>query len=462
MSALDLFRSRLADSAKAAADAAMQLSSLDELAQNDEYVQSEGLRLSGKKKHDLSASSASGSPALPSVVENLSGKFVDAISIAARQQQHQSPVSETIRTPQIDSRKQKGISMDSSQSSRSMSRHQPRAQTQKQQLIPSVAAFYDQNEKKIVTKQSAIKVGSQKKASVRNTNQLNSNSEERVIGRATLDATEIESLATISISPGSPTKNVLLVNERKAHILKVLDYESDTDSSDDETSPRKSHYDAEVGRIENAALNNQFERDLETNIYPRTIPSRPTNDDGHKDVHRFMTMTTRLETEREALMQSQKSTREFTPTNAGRIDIHDGLWAHDKRDNTTMEESNGGLTAGLAWVRNIASPKLQAISKQLLMKISEPELHSRPMIGPQHLTNKSDEEEIMTSTSAAFLSAQDMAELERIRMRNSTSKLLPLLQSCSENPRFAFIGVTLVLAVFAYFYSRHRSLDDVL
>jgi hypothetical protein len=464
MSALDHFRSRLAESAKAAADAAMQLSSLDELAQNDEYVQSEGLRLSGKKKRSSSASSASGSPALPSVVENLSGKFVDALSMAARQQNHQSHVSETIRTPQIEaSRMQKGKSIDGAQSLRSMSRHQPRGQTQKQQLIPSVAAFYEQNEKKIEAEQSPIKVGSQKKASVRNSNQLNNHSEERGIRRAlrkqsTLDVKEIASLATIPMSPGSPTKNVLLINERKAHILNVLDYESDTDSSDDETLLRKSHNVAEVVRNKNAALDNQLQRDLEESIFPL---SGPTNNDG-KDVNRFIAMTTRLEKERDALMLSQKTAQDSTPTNAGRIDNHDSLWAHGKRGNTAREESNGGLISGLTWVKNVASPQLQAISKQWLTKFSEPEFNSRPMIGPQHLSNKSKDEEIITSTSTAFLSAQDMAELEKIRLRSSTSKVQSLLRSCSENPRFALIGVTLVLAVFAYFYSRHRSVDDVM
>jgi hypothetical protein len=98
----------------------------------------------------------------------------------------------------------------------------------------------------------------------------------------------------------------------------------------------------------------------------------------------------------------------------------------------------------------------------LVTKISEPELNNRPMIGPRYVSNICEEGDIITTTSTAFLSAQDKAELERIRKWNSTLKLQPLLQICFENPRFALIGVTLILAVIAYFYSRHRSVDNVL
>ena len=51
----DIFRSRVAQSAQAAAIAARQVSSLDEMAQTDEYVQSEGLNVSNKKKKNAGA-----------------------------------------------------------------------------------------------------------------------------------------------------------------------------------------------------------------------------------------------------------------------------------------------------------------------------------------------------------------------------------------------------------------------
>ena len=87
------------------------------------------------------------------------------------------------------------------------------------------------------------------------------------------------------------------------------------------------------------------------------------------------------------------------------------------------------------------------------------------MIGSRHTpSNKPHEEEekITMTSSAAFLADDDMAELERIRTRNSPSKIRQLVQQCIDNPRLAFIAVTLVFALFAYFYSRHRSVDDVL
>jgi hypothetical protein len=81
---LDTFRSRVA----AATTAARQFSSLDEMAQADEYVQSEGLRVSNKKrdrggqqKHGLDTS---GQQQLQGAVENLSDKFVEALSAAAK------------------------------------------------------------------------------------------------------------------------------------------------------------------------------------------------------------------------------------------------------------------------------------------------------------------------------------------------------------------------------------------
>jgi hypothetical protein len=479
MSALDLFRSRLAESAKAAAGAAMQLSSLDDLAQNDEYVQSEGLRVSEKKKRPSSASSTSGKSKLPSVVDDLSGKFVDALSMAARQQhRHQRPVSENkpIRTPRVEdesSRKQMLKSMEGAQSSRSMSHHRPKAQ-QKPHLIPSVAALYDQNEEKIVSKQSSIKDGVQKQALVHEMTQRNGHSERRGTAHPTLGASKITSLVTLPSSPGSPgqpTKSVLLVNERQAHILNELDYDSDTDSSDDEFLPIKSQHDIEVGRPGNAALRDQLEQGLEESLSRQITLYGPTNNDEDKDVHRFMRMTARLETERELLIQSQREARESTPTYADRID-NGSLGAQDKRSNTAGEETNNALRAGLAWVRNVASPQLEVMSKLLITKATEPGLSNKssldrpsrgPMIGPRHtLRDDYEDEKIITSTSSAFLSAQDMAELEMIRIRNSTSKLQALLHTCIENPRFVFIGVTLVVALFTYFYSRHRSVDDVL
>jgi hypothetical protein len=246
-----------------------------------------------------------------------------------------------------------------------------------------------------------------------------------------------------------------------SHFLQELEYESDTDSSDDEQPKKPLSDDIEMTRpnsISDAILD-----ELES--------GRPSNLVVEKDVHRFMKMTSQLESEREVLIQSQHSRSETsTPTtNPDRIDIMNG-------STTAGDDTNRALRAGLSWIRNVASPQLESFSKQIMSKISEPDgvvgnnksINGRkPMIGPRHTTphnrnNDCQDDEIIVSTSAAFLGAQDTAELERIRMKHSASWVTVLLRNCIDNPRLLFIAATLVIALFAYFYSRHRSVDDVL
>lgn len=420
MSALDVFRSRIVESAKVAANAAKTGFSLDDLAKNDEYIHSEGLRISDRKKKNAPSSASNGE--VPSVVEDLSGKFVDALTMAARQP---ADIEQKQSSPRIDN---------------------PRKQTQyKPQLIPSVAALYDQNEKQhAVLKQSAID-GRQNNMTCTNK------------GQAKLD-TEKNAAANPS-SP--PTKSILLVNERQAHILTELDYDSDTDSDEDEFSPLKSINDIELGR-DNTALYDQLENELNESISRQTLLNGQTKDaDKGKGVNRFMEMTTRLENEREMLRKSQ-TVHKSTPN-----------YRIDDRNITANEENiKDVLKVGLAWVRNVAAPQLEAVSKQILTRISEPELRNKstpdhPSIrgrvnGPQHPLRRDSNDDIMTSTSTSVLSANDMAELERIRMRSSTSKLQLLTKACIDNYRFVFIGLTLVIALFVYFYSRHKSVNNVL
>jgi len=406
MSALDVFRSRIVESAKVAANAAKTGFSLDDLAKNDEYIHSEGLRISDRKKKNAPSSASNGE--VPSVVEDLSGKFVDALTMAARQP---ADIEQKQSSPRIDN---------------------PRKQTQyKPQLIPSVAALYDQNEKQhAVLKQSAID-GRQNNMTCTNK------------GQAKLD-TEKNAAANPS-SP--PTKSILLVNERQAHILTELDYDSDTDSDEDEFSPLKSINDIELGR-DNTALYDQLENELNESISRQTLLNGQTKDaDKVKGVNRFMEMTT-----------VHKSTPNY------RID--------DRNITANEENIKDVLKVGLAWVRNVAAPQLEAVSKQILTRISEPELRNKstpdhPSIrgrvnGPQHPLRRDSNDDIMTSTSTSVLSANEMAELERIRMRSSTSKLQLLTKACIDNYRCVFIGLTLVIALFVYFYSRHKSVNNVL
>lgn len=421
MSALDAFRSRIVESAKVAANAAKSGFTLDDLAKNDEYIHSEGLRISDKKKKKKVPSSASNGEVVPSAVEDLSERLPD--------RQQRQTIAQKQSSPRVDN-------------SRKQTQYKP-------QLIPSVAALYDQNDKQHkFSKQSAVD-GRQNNGTFSSTGHEHNR-------QAKFDAEK-----NTTANPSSPaTKSILLVNERQAHILTELDYDSDTDSDEDEFSPLKSMNDIELGRRQdNAALYDQLENELNESISRQTVLNGQTIGEKVKGVNRFMEMTTRLENEREMHIKSQLAAHESTPN----YRIHD-------RNGIAGEEPINALKVGLAWVKNVAAPQLEAVSKQLLTRISEPELrnkntpdHSsiRGFVNGQHRPIRRDsKDDIMISTSTSVLSANDMAELERIRVRSSTSKLQALTKACDH--RFVFIGLTLVIALFVYFYSRHRSVHDVL
>ena len=466
---MDLIRSRIEQSAKVAAETARQLSSLDDMAQNDEYVQSEGLNVSEKK---VAPTPDNNSSELPSVVEDLSDRFVGVLSSAARTPSR--PINEETRnrgrqtTPSAPSHhhpksphKQKPAS--GSHDKNVMSRHRDAAhdkhalntkkdatrrdggdntplskkhQPPKPVLLSSVAALYEQNN----------------------------------------DSKEKSSGETASRMPPLPSKqktNVLLVNERHAHILHELHYDSDAESTDDEDvgdSQNSAGSDLEMGRLPNAALHDELEQEIEDSIsrqHSLNASSAPGN--GGKDVNRFMKMTTELESEREGLLQSLEPVPEKTPTN---ITSDNGFWTPDVPIGNAGDETKKALRKGLSWVKNVASPQFENFHRQVMTKVSEVEASKRvdeeppqqgPMIGPRFTPRSGDnavEEKINKTTSAAFLADDDMAELERIRMRNSPSKVALFVQAIAGNPRLAFIGVTLFLAVFAYFWSRHKSVDD--
>jgi len=484
MSAIDLFRSRVAQSAKAAAGAARQISSLDDMARNDDYVQSEGLRVSDRKKRECtsSATSASENSELPSVVNDLSEKFVEAFSGAARKHSRPRPTRETNNAISVADNlgrpskpvevagKRKSKSKDNILQSNSVQRH-PKSAVQTPHLMSSVAEFYEQNNKmKIKPNQSASKGESKKQLLAHVKTQQDSLDSER--GEHYSKSNESpRSLAAIPSYSGQGT-NVLLVNEHHAHILHELDYDSDTDSSDGEPA-MKCQNDIEMGRLGNVALHDQLEQELEESIIRQNSLNGPTYDKKEKDVHRFMKITADLESEREVLLGSVE-TPKSSLLNVNTRANPNGLESWDKLRGTAGEETNKALQAGFSWVRNVASPQLEAISKQIMTKVSEADLRTvtseqqpkgRPMIGPRHqppTRNDFEEENFTVSTSSSFLADEDMAELERIRMKNSTSTLKALVQMCVGNPRLAFIVVTLFFAVFAYFYSRHKSVDDVL
>ena len=440
MSTFDILQSRIAQSAKVAAGAARKLSSLDEMAQNDDYVHSDGLRLSsGKKEISSASSSISDKSDLPSVVEDLSGRFVNAVSMTARTK-HQSPTRapDNNTTNSVDIGKKSSTNLNPNAKTKSTSANI--------QLLKSVAVLYDEANNVDAFKQYT--------------------GEEGRISSFNSSHTPYATIPT-SIVGQQPDVQQHNIHTTKPNFLQELEYESDTDSSNDDERPKKqSQYDIEMTRPISVAIHNEIECGI-------------TSGHVERDVNRFMKMTNQLESEREMLVQSQKSWIESSSSSTTTNDTN-RMTTTNGSTTAPGDDTHRALKAGLSWIRNVASPQIETFSKQLLTKFSESDLVGsnqsntgrKPMIGPRDNINPStrkndwqdDDERIIVSTSAVFLGEQDTAELERIRMRHNsaTSGLAVLLQICIDNQRLVFVGATLVLSLFAYFYSRRRSVDDVL
>jgi len=450
---MDKFRERVAEESAKLHEAAMQLSSLDEMAKQDEYIKSDGLKLSAKKTR--TNESQGNTTELPKVVEDLSERFTDAFSGAARR----TPPRTTVHQKQQSIKKQ-SIPTTSDVSSKPNSRGGESISNltvkKKQQLMSSVAALYEDkhiNKKNGIDKQSLVK-----------------------------QQTTTKTQATISPANGQHT-SVLLVNNH-AHILHELDGYSDDDSdssvdSDDDKqqSPSsKPHHDNDI-EMGTTNLANQLEHELEVirqhSITNSNVSHNENNDensnDKPNDVNRFMTITTTLESERERLLQSYEST---TPNNNGNRNNKPNV----NRKPDLHDDANKALKAGLSWIQNVASPQLQTLSKQVIDQVvssddkrqsNKQQNHKKgPMIGSRFTptTREKSEENITITDSAAFLADDDMAELNRIRIRNSSAlppQLQPLLQALKKDRRLSFIVLTLIFGLGAYFFSRH-SVDDVL
>lgn len=491
---MEAFRARLQEESAKVAAAAMQLSALDDMAQNDDYVHTEGLKLSAKREER--EGEGGNNSELPSVVEDLSGRFVDALDnsrfvdalTTAARQHTRTPPRHTVNKDKVQQRvlikdtskltyamenKPKRVGFeDDNKLSYSMNTSKPKATTDKPQpkLISSVAALYEQNAKEKNgihhNKQSAIQSIQTKPHRHKDENRAD------IYSKPKPNNVKLNSTGT----------NVLLVNNH-AHILHELDYESEESSDDDIDSDNggnppstRQTNDIEMGTL---GLVNQLENEIEESMIRQSSITNPLElvNENQKDVNRFMTMTTNLESERERLLQSYATGATFNPSNdnnngdgkqninRGGIDIH--------------EEANIALKKGLSWVQNIASPQLQTgmqtISKQLRNKVSPDGTENKngqspssvrgrcPMIGPSFTpTREMSEDKITMSTSAALFADEDISELEAIRMRHLSSPLQVLLQTIQKDKRLALIVVTLVFAILSYFYSRHRSSDDVL
>jgi len=514
MSAVEKFRSRVLQSASAAAIAARQLSSLDEMAQNDEYVQSEGLNVSSSNnskkssRESSAASSVAGDPdgsgstrpvdhfmgsLPPSGLESLSDKFVGVISTAARSG-NRSPVPRGSDKPSQHQQHQKlkqRVPNNKSETERSQHRaRQPKSLSSK---APSFSKKNISNQKN--TNSQGGRGGTNGSSSWKKTNQ-----KQTLKNNATSKQKQQQNSVQLTV-PNSPRtqSRVILLDEKHAHILHQLDYESDSSSGDERD------HDLETGNSNersSMALHDELERELEQSLaYQKSQQIAAVDDDNNgndqKDPHRFMRMTADLESERETLLKSLESIPSHTnnhnntneidatqsPAQVEPIQVESNNYLFGS---TAGDRSNEAFKAGLSWVRNVASPQLQAFSRQIMSKVEEnanratsvinqemnkQEVKPRgPMIGPRSSRvpnkNKSIDDEIIVTSSSAFLADADRAELERIQNMHSSSRMSTFVQTCLRslwhNPRLAFIGATLIFALFVYYYSKKRSVDDVL
>ena len=393
----------------AAQKAAKQLSSLDEMAENDEYIQSPDLNVSKRNSGSSADDYANSSAELPAVVEDLSSRFVDAISAAARStpsRSGSSVASSKASTPRTQSPKP--------------IREEQQAQTVKSKLLPSVAAVYEQSSDK----------------------------------RAPHPPPQIERNSKPPIA-NKDTKNI---NSKHALLLQELDYDSDSSHSHSSGEDSESH--------------DALHKELEPNT--DCITNQEPSSNKGKDPNRFMKMTEELESEREVLIArptTASTTNSYVADERG-----GGLWNNNNmlRGGSAGDQTNKAIKKGLDWVQRVATPQINAIS-QHIMKVtdntsradnsqsSNNDSANGPMISSRsksHYKESDEENNITMTTSSNFLSADEIAEFEK--MRSKSSPLVSVLEAIRGNQRLAFVAFTLLLSMFAYFYSRKRSLDDVL
>ena len=431
---IEQFRARVAESAAAAHKAARHLSSLDEMAEKDEYIQSPDLNVKTKKGllmgQESSSSSFSDAPnsssAIPAVVEDLSTRFVDVISKAARSSPSRSGASSTassrVSTPPLLCTQSPTLELTAKKA-------------EKAKLMPSVAAVYAK--------------------------QNNNRPKQK---------TQSQQQSNKQHDPIAPKVNH--INEKHAFILQQLDYDSDSDNSSNGEQYKDSQSQSRN------ALHEKLEYELNECISNQESSSLSNNAE-KKDPNRFMKMAADLESERKALIANNTTT--------SKQDCEDGrggLWGNNNttlRSGTAGDETNKALKAGLSWVQNVATPQLNAISQHILTKVADNSQSSSssssssssnasgPIISSRsklRYRDSDDEENITMTTSSTFLSADDIAEFEQMRSKTSHSMIsamvLPLVEAIRGNHRLAFVVLTLLFSLFAYFYSRKRSVDDVL
>ena len=435
---IEQFRARVAESAAAAQKAARHLSSLDEMAEMDKYVQSPHMNVKPRRRNNGDgtgpsssslADSHNNSSEIPAVVEDLSNRFVDVISKAARPSPSRAGLSAASSSKPITSSKIK-----SSNNIEPTTKKRELLQSTNSTLMPSVAAVYEQNDRRS-ERQKSMQSQSKNKQPI-------------------------------------PANITAPINEKHALILQQLDYDSDSDSSDSSDASSKANESQQQH-----ALHQELEYESNDGVSHQEFSSNnEMKNSKDKDPHRFMKMTEELESEREALITDTNKHASVGETHANNSANNIFLGNNALKSGSARVETNKALKAGLSWVQKVASPQLNAISQHIMMKVSESSRtdnsqdsnESGPMIPsrsrPRHI--ESDEENITMTSSSNFLSADEMAEFEQMRSKTSQSSILAMILSLVEtiksNHRMAFVAVTLILSVFAYYYSRKRSVDDVL
>ena len=408
MSALELLRSRVL----AAKEAVNNVANMDEMAKEDTYVNSEGLKLSGRKGLEV-ADDDPRTRELHAVVDDLSGRFVDALSTAARPRPR-TPPRKTLRNLEKESPKQSGLGSSATPSLKSK-----------------------RSTDTVVESARGPAAG-------------------KVIGA------EARLSKPVRLSP-----EVVILKEH-AHILHQLEYESDESSSDEfDTSSSRPDHDGSNDGV--ARVAEKLEHELDTirkEIENVDEPSPPRHE------HRFMQVGADLEAERETLLQSLEMNRPPVAVRGKESNSGD-LWKN--HTSTPGSETQQALRSGLSWVQRVASPQLERLGRQIMEKVEQQQQRGSPdsrptrspAIGPRHDPTKSGidtDPEIIMTTSSTFLSMEERQEMERLAQLNSSPTTLSVLvHSCLfENPRLAFACVTLLLSIAAYLYSRKRSVDDVL
>lgn len=145
------------------------------------------------------------------------------------------------------------------------------------------------------------------------------------------------------------------------------------------------------------------------------------------------------------------------------VDVEHGLPQTSNEDSKSTSTSSD-TDSRLGWMKGVlATTKLKDFmgkseNSTTASSFRSPLSRTTSNVAPSKTTSK--EEEYNIVQSSALLGEEDQAELDRIRLGTQGDSLTFLLNVIKQNPQFAFLAFTLVLATFMYFYSRHQGAED--